>query len=141
MRVLILGLVVFLGGCATAAPLDDGTPDPTVSPGQTPQTDLATGRPSPRGAADGEEITGVLGADAIEGGCAYLRDDQGTNFEVLYPDGWEIQVSPLELTDPDGTVVATGGETITVRGREATDMVSICQIGPMFQATEVVSVD
>jgi hypothetical protein len=32
---------------------------------------------------------------------------------------------------------ASAGDIVTVRGREATDMVSICQIGPIFEATEV----
>ncbi len=86
-------------------------------------------------------MTGTLGADSIEGGCAYLEADDGTRYEVIYPEGWTIQASPLELAGPDGEVVATGGETITVRGSHAEDMVSICQIGPMFLATEVESID
>ena len=49
--------------------------------------------------------------------------------------------SPLQLRNPAGDVVATGGETITVRGHRADDMVSICQIGPMFVASEVISID
>ena len=56
---------------------------------------------------------------------------------MLYPDGWELRMSPLELIAPDGTVVARAGDEVTVRGAEA-DMASICQIGPIIQATEVV---
>jgi hypothetical protein len=33
-----------------------------------------------------------------------------------------------------------GRDIVTVRGRVATDMASICQVGRIFQATEVVSV-
>jgi hypothetical protein len=38
-------------------------------------------------------------------------------------------------------VAASGGETITVRGSIADDMDSTCMVGPIFRATEVVSVD
>jgi hypothetical protein len=99
----------------------------------------ATPKPDPVGG--GVDLVGTLGADSIEGGCTYLEADDGTRYQVIYPDGWQIQASPLQLTNPAGEVVATGGETITVRGQRADDMVSICQIGPMFMASEVVSVD
>ena len=110
-----------------------------MDPTSTPRPSLApiTSRPQP----GGEQVIGLLGADAIEGGCTYLEADDGTRFQVIYPQGWQIQASPLQLTNPTGEVVATGGETITVLGRRADDMVSICMIGPMFIATEVVSVD
>lgn len=85
----------------------------------------------------GDAITGVLGADAIEGGCAYLASPDGTRYEVIYPDGWRVQLSPLQLLDPDGSVVAVGGDEVTVRGSLAGDMASICQIGPIFRAAEV----
>ena len=57
--------------------------------------------------------------------------------EVIYPAGWTQRKAPLELVAPDGQVVAGAGDEVTVRGFEA-DMVSICQIGPIIQATEVV---
>lgn len=87
------------------------------------------------------EVTGTLGADSVEGGCAYLEAGDRTRFQVIYPDGWRIHASPLQLTNPAGDVVATGGESITVRGHRADDVVSICQIGPMFMATEVLNID
>ena len=86
-------------------------------------------------------MTGVLGADSVEGGCTYLEAPDGVRYQVIYPDGWQVQASPLQLENPAGEVVATGGETITVRGRVADDMASICQIGQIFLATEVVSID
>ncbi len=57
---------------------------------------------------------------------------------MLYPEGWELKKSPLELIAPDGTVHSRGGDEVTVRGEEADGMASICQIGPIIQATEVV---
>ncbi|HET7410713.1 MAG TPA: hypothetical protein VFJ13_10995, partial [Paracoccaceae bacterium] len=82
-----------------------------------------------------------FGVDSIEGGCAYLQTDAKTRYEVIYPQGWQLTTSPLELRNPDGKVVATGGETITVRGSPDTDMVSTCQIGPIFKAAEMVTID
>jgi hypothetical protein len=113
--------------------------DPTRTP--RPSVDASIVLPSNRpGPGDGAELAGTLGADSIEGGCTYLEAD-GTRFQVIYPEGWQIVASPLQLTNPAGEVVATGGETITVRGHRADDMVSICQIGPMFVASEVISID
>lgn len=86
-------------------------------------------------------ISGTLGADSVEGGCAYLQTDDGKRYEVVYPSGWRVQAAPLSLTNPDGAVVARGGETIAVRGAEAGDMASTCQVGPIFRAVEVVSVE
>ena len=111
--------------------------DPTRTP--RPSVDASIVLPT-NGPGDEAELTGTLGADSIEGGCTYL-DADSSRFQVIYPPGWEITASPLQLTNPDGEVVATGGETITVRGHRADDMVSICQIGPMFVASEVISID
>jgi hypothetical protein len=86
-------------------------------------------------------LTGVLGADSIEGGCTYLEAANGTRYEVIYPPGWALDRSSATLRDATGAIIATAGDLVTVRGREATDMASTCQIGPIFQATEVVSVD
>ena len=101
-----------------------------------PSLELATQQP-PKTGAVAQTYGGVLGSDAIEGGCAYLQAPDGGKYEVLYPDGWELRMSPLELVAPDGTVVARAGDEVTVRGAEA-DMVSICQIGPIIRASEVV---
>lgn len=69
----------------------------------------------------------------------YLQTADGTRYEVLYPDGRNLQLSPLQLIGPDGAVHARAGDLVTVRGATANDMISICQIGPIFRATEVVS--
>ena len=41
-------------------------------------------------------------------------------------------------SSPDGQVVAKAGDIVTVHGSEA-DMMSICQIGPIIQATDIVA--
>ncbi len=103
-----------------------------------PPAASASGRPTDASAFALESITGRLGADTIEGGCGYLETDDETRYEVIYPPGWELSLAPLQLTAPDGSVVARGGERVTVRGSRATDMASTCQIGPIFRASEVV---
>jgi len=113
--------------------------DPTSTPRPTIDASLAPESVKPQ--TNRDDVTGTLAADSIEGGCAYLEAGDGTRYQVIYPDGWQIQASPLQLTTPAGDVVAMGGESITVRGHRADDMVSICQSGPMFVATEVISID
>ena len=123
---------------ATSEPTPTPTTTPTPTATSSPTLKLSSEQPSPDPADAGEELTGVLGADSIEGGCGYLRAPGGTRYEVIYPDGWDLQLSPPQLTSPDGEVIARGGDEVTVRGAEASDMASICQIGPIFRATEVV---
>ncbi|MCV0403204.1 MAG: hypothetical protein K5924_05790 [Chloroflexi bacterium] len=133
MRALVLVLVAFAMSACTSA---GSSPEPG-SPSATPSD-----RPSPTSGEesappDGDPLTGILGADSIEGGCGYLRSEDGTRFEVIYPDGWELSLRPLELRAPDGAVVARGGDEVTVIGEIAGDMASICQIGPIFRASSV----
>lgn len=145
MRVLVsLACAIAIAACAAPASNPTQTPTPEQSPVETPEPsptasfDRASEQPS-RGPAGGDELTGVLGADTIEGGCGYLETPDGTRYQVIYPEGWDLELSPLQLTSPTGDVVARGGDEVTVRGSVATDMASICQIGPIFQATEVVT--
>lgn len=112
------------GGSDTEGPQPSRAPTPTAAPAATA---------SPRGVA----ITGTLGADEVEGGCAYLETADGTRYEVEYPDGWTIEAVPLRLTAPDGEVVARSDDQVTVRGAVAREGRSICQIGPIFEATSV----
>lgn len=134
-------LLVVLGGCA--AP-DGGSPTPTLEPSSSdPASTASDGRsPSPGDptpSASGDPLTGTLGFSDIEGGCPFLRTDDGTHYEVLYPEGWEVRRDPVGLVSPEGDVVAEEGDEVTVRGRESSGTVSICQIGPIFEATAVVS--
>lgn len=111
----------------------------TSEPELTETPKLSSEQPSRRPADTGRELSGVLGSDAVEGGCGYLRAPDGNRYEVIYPDEWRLRLSPLRLIAPNGTVVARAGDRVTVRGSEATDMLSICQIGPIFRASEVIS--
>jgi hypothetical protein len=138
-RIAVVLLLLVLAGCATS---EDAQSPAAASPmsNESPTTQpsgVATVQPAP----GGSELTGFLGADPIEGGCAYLETEDGTRYEVIYPPGYDIDRSDATLRDPTGAVIATAGDVVTVRGREAKDMVSFCQIGPIFQATEVVSVE
>lgn len=139
----LLTLVLGLAGCAaTPAGTGDATSQPSPpSPGATP-TATASPLVTPTEAEDedGDMLTGELGTIDVEGGCAYLEAD-GVRYEVIYPRGWEMNAIAGNLVDPEGRVVARAGDRITVRGRLAGDMVTICMIGPIFQATEVVSVE
>lgn len=91
--------------------------------------------------AGSEMLEGTLGGDAqLEGGCAWLETEDG-RFEVMYPDGYEVAFDPLRLLGPGGETLAEEGQTIRVEGAQAPDMVSVCQVGPLFEATEVLTGD
>jgi hypothetical protein len=130
--------VVAMNGCGGGGADSSGSGSagqPSSVEAASPSLELASQEPSKSGATG--TYAGILGSDAIEGGCVYLQAPDGRKYEVLYPDGWTLRKSPLELAAPDGQVVARVGDEVTVRGAEA-DMTSICQIGPIIQATEVV---
>jgi hypothetical protein len=93
--------------------------------------------PAPVSSAITADFSGILSMDEIEGGCAYLQADDGRKLQVIYPEGWERRKSPLELLAPDGSVHSKGGDRVSVNGSVANDVVTICQIGPVIQATEV----
>lgn len=82
-------------------------------------------------------LEGTLGGDAeLEGGCAWLDTDEG-RFEVMYPAGYQVAFDPLRLLGPDGDTIAAEGEALRVEGTVGDDMVSACQVGTIFQATDV----
>ena len=136
MRRTWIGLVLLLLLAACARNVGDGSPSssPSSSPSISPERSPISATQLPAG----NTITGILGADTIEGGCAYLETEDGTRYQVIYPDGWTLKRSGPELTGPDGAVFAGGGDVITVRGSVDRDMATTCQIGPVFRATEVV---
>lgn len=139
MRLPLIFGIFLLAGCT--GPTSDGTElTRSASPGGRESTPpSSTLRPASDQPIREDTLTGILGADSIEGGCAYLETADGTRYEVIYPRGWDVTVSPLQLTNPDGQIVARGGDEVSVRGSETTERASTCQIGPIFQATSVES--
>lgn len=111
-------------------------PTPTPEPSLGRASEQPTSRESP-GAAE-MTITGRLGFDDIEGGCPYVQTDDGTRYQVLWPTGWRLD-GRGDLVSPAGERVARQGDEVTVRGQVADDMASICQIGPIVRATEVLT--
>ena len=138
---LVLALGVVMAGCSSSGGGTGGSGGSSASAGgasaAAPSASLELASPkSP--AAGGNTYTGVLRSDAIEGGCAYLLAADGQKYEIIPPDGWQLQKAPAAVVSPSGEVVAKAGDVITVHGDEA-DMMSICQIGPIIQATDIVA--
>ena len=134
--VTLVLMVVVMNGCSGsggAASSGDGSSGAGAS-SSTPSLELASQKPPAVGAD--ATYSGVLGADSIEGGCSYLQTADGKRYELIPPDGWQLDKGSAQLTGPDGALVARAGDAITVKGHEA-DMVSICQIGPIIQAVEI----
>lgn len=128
MAVTLMVISMLLASCGqdpVAGPVeDDRVPGDDQAPEATEGADL---------------LEGTLGGDPrLEGGCAWLDTDDG-RFEVLYPPGYEIMFEPVRLVDADGDTLAEEGETVRVRGRVAKDRMSICQVGAIFEASEVVT--
>lgn len=130
-RTVALLALAWLTACAAQT---GETSEPTPE-----DTEPTASRQPSREPAPGEmELTGILDSEAVEGGCPHLRAEDGTRYEILWPTGWELDRATLELTNPEGEVVARAGDTVTVWGRPAEDVASICMIGPIFGATEVI---
>lgn len=127
MRMMTLALVgLLLVACAE---------DPAMAPEERNGEEQTQGEQT----AEGAMLEGTLGGDAqLEGGCAWLDAADG-RYEVQYPDGFEIAFDPLRLVGPDGDTVAEEGDTVRVDGQVAEHMMSICQVGTIFQATEVLA--
>lgn len=94
----------------------------------------------PAGGGAGEaDLAGRFGGDAaLEGGCAWLDPvDGGERVQPVWPAGYEVRFDPLRLIGPDGETVAEEGDTVLVDGERAEDAVTVCQVGPVFEVTEV----
>ena len=136
---LVIGVV--MAGCSGAGGgATGGSAGSSASGGASPAAPSASLElASPKSpSVGGNTYTGVLRSDAIEGGCAYVQTADGQKYEVIPPDGWELRKAPAAVVSPDGQVVAKAGDIVTVHGSEA-DMMSICQFGPIIQATDIVA--
>lgn len=99
----------------------------------------ASGARPDRPVPAGRQLTGILGGDAsLEGGCAWLERPEA-RYEVRWPEGYRVEFDPLRLTGPSGEVVAMRGDRVTVRGVRVRDAVTVCQVGPVFDADAVVT--
>jgi hypothetical protein len=129
VRVLLALALAAAVGCAA----DDVTEAPPTTPPAERQTPATAND-------DGEamELSGTFSGDPdLEGGCAWVEADDGTRYEVLWPEGYAVSWEPLELRGPDGELVAADGDALRVTGAAAEDAVSICMIGPIVEATAV----
>lgn len=113
---LILGLfVLIVAGVIVVLILK-----PTLRPFQLPST---LEPPAPPVEEELITLTGLLKFTELEGGCYYLETSEGKKYELLGIGENELQ----ENLD----------KTITVKGKVRQDMVSICQIGTIFEVREL----
>ena len=124
---LVPAVLVVVAACTNADPGGSAADDSFTLPSGHDKSFEAPG---------GRTIEGALVFDDIEGGCSYVQAADGSKFEVIYPEGWALDRSAAVLRGPGGVVVAAGA-TVRVTGSVVTDRSSICQVGPIFQATSV----
>lgn len=124
---LVPAVLVVVAACTTAEPGRSAADDSFTLPSGTDKSFEPPG---------GRTVEGTLVFDDIEGGCSYVQAADGSKFEVIYPEGWTLDRAAAVLRGPDGVVVGAGA-TVRVTGSVATDRSSICQVGPIFQATTV----
>ena len=85
------------------------------------------------------QVTGVLGYDAIEGGCLYVETGTGTRFELLLPTAWRMDPATERIGGPGGVRVSAG-DRVTVTGAVTDAIATVCQVGPVFRVTGIVPV-
>lgn len=133
--VTMLMAVLALAGCDVVP--DQAPPSASSETASAPAEEPPSSDPAPTADADGQTVTGTLSGDAqLEGGCVWLETDT-ERFEVLWPEGYRADVDPIELRDPTGAVIATEGDRLTVHGEPAPERMSSCQIGALWEATDV----
>lgn len=137
-------VAMLLAACSSAAAPSTPSASPAATPSVSPSAAASEALPSAaltpesRPPAKGEPLSGRLGFTEIEGGCSYVETADGTRYQVLYPQDFAIDPSNGDLTGPDGAVVVPLGGELQLRGAVDPEMVSICQIGPIFRASEVI---
>jgi hypothetical protein len=133
----------------TIAVVDPSSPSSTLPSAETlepapSQRATAPANPSPAATFPPEddnpaEISGVLQGDPnLETGCIWITDAQGTRWEIFWPTGYrqEFMDGAARLT-LQGQVVAVEGDSLTVRGSRSRDLGSVCMVGIVYEASEV----
>jgi hypothetical protein len=144
----LVAVLLLAAGCAGAAATPSADQPTRAAPSVevSPPEETAEAEPTPEATEGGGEaeadLVGTLEGDAtLEGGCAWLEAADGTRWQVIWPPGYHLMFEPEQgpplLMGPDGTTVAHAGDRVAVTGEEATDMLGICQVGPFFEAEEV----
>ena len=130
-RFRLLIAIALAGGLVTAGCAQSADPENNVTPsasgdGSPPSfqplpvpTSLPSTAAPPGTSKDEVVVTGVVEMVGVEGGCKALRDTGNKVYE-------------LKGGDPN---VLTAGARVTVRGKIRTDLMTICQIGPVLEVT------
>jgi len=128
-RFRLLIAVALAGGLLTAGCAQSANPENDVTPsasggGSQPSFQplpVPTALPSTAGiptpGKDEVVVTGVVEMIGVEGGCKALRDTGNKVYELKGGDAGVLSV----------------GARVTVRGKIRTDIMTICQIGPVLE--------
>lgn len=120
---------LLLTGCAPTEEPEVGSsvtpsPSPSASAGMPPSSPAGKPKPSlspqvPPPAKDGQviSVTGRVERVELEGGCTVLRADTGTTYQLMGGD----------------PKVVKPGATVLIKGRVRTDIMTICQMGPVLE--------
>lgn len=102
-------------GCAQAQPEGTVSPNPSSSESGLPKFTPSAEPTKP--SASEVTLTGTVERVGIEGGCTVLRVDTNKSFE-------------LKGGDP---AILKAGARVTVKGKIRTDLMTICQMGPVLE--------
>lgn len=118
-----------LAGCG-AAPDQSSTATPSATAGAAPSALASVD-------TDDRTVIGTLGGDAqLEGGCVWIETADG-RIEPTLPEGYEVTTDPIALVGPDGEPIAEEGDEVAVTGHPATNTMTTCQVGEVWQVTNV----
>jgi hypothetical protein len=111
---------------ATAPPVSSSPPESSRTPAPTFDDDPPV-------------LTGIFEGDPdLEGGCAWLRDDAGRRWEIIWPAGYrDMFRDGVAVLVENGEAFAEAGDTITVRGHRPSGLASFCMVGILYQADSV----
>jgi hypothetical protein len=89
----------------------------------------------------GLTVTGILAGERTqEHECVWLVDAAGKKFDLMLPTGWSVAYKPVRLSDPDGKLFATDGDTLTVSGPSVFGE-TLCASGPPFVVEQIQKVE